>query len=464
MEAKFQTETDSSEVVHALSPVVDDSDHIIHKSSSEGVVTKHIQIQLNDLHPNDSTALTVVSTKLKGTENYLVWPCPTLLALEGKNKIAFIDGSCKRSNTDEVLGRQCSIICREVLPHVKSAYATIYSEESYRVAYGSIVGSSQRNQASAFVSNVPNRGHDWHCRLALPAELVLNVLKGSLQINNMDKNVYSETCQRAKQTKEPFPLIDHVSKSLGIDYEETFSPVVKVVIVRCLLNIVVSNSWHVFQLDVNNAFLYGDLDEVVYMKPPEGYFPSGNKVCRLKKSLYGLKQALRKCNEKLTSTLIENSFCQSKSDYFLYTKSDKGVFLALLVYVDDIMITGNNVYEIEKFKVFVKSKFMIRDLGKLKYFLGIKVVDTNKGICLNQRKYVLDLKSEHGMLACKPLNTPLMSKLVISNEATKKYLIFDNITNYCQDFRYVSKCLLMGEHLYLTNTSLGISYDVHCLS
>ncbi|GKE12827.1 ribonuclease H-like domain-containing protein [Tanacetum coccineum] len=163
------------------------------------------------------------------------------------------------------------------------------------------------------------------------------------------------------------------------------------VIVRCLLIVVVFNSWHVFQLDVNNAFLYGDLDEVVYMKPPEGYFPSGNKVCRLKKSLYGLKQALRKCNAKLTSILIENSFSQSKSDYFLYTKSDKGVFLALLVYVDDIMITGNNVYEIKKFKVFLKSKFMIKDLGKLKYFLGIEVVDTDKGICLNQRKYVLDL-------------------------------------------------------------------------
>ncbi|GKC91104.1 ribonuclease H-like domain-containing protein [Tanacetum coccineum] len=151
------------------------------------------------------------------------------------------------------------------------------------------------------------------------------------------------------------------------------------VTVRCLLNIVVSNSWHVFQLDVNNAFLYGYLDEIVYMKPPEGYFPSGNKVCKLKKSLYGLKQALRKWNAKLTSTLIENSFSKSKFDYFLYTKSDKGVFLALLVYVDDIMITGNNVYEIKKFKVFLKSKFMIKDLGKLKYFLGIEVVDTDKG-------------------------------------------------------------------------------------
>ncbi|GJU71555.1 ribonuclease H-like domain-containing protein [Tanacetum coccineum] len=187
----------------------------------------------------------------------------------------------------------------------------------------------------------------------------------------------------------------------GIDYEETFSPVVKMVTIRCLLNIVVSMSWPVFQLDVNNAFLYGDLEE-----------------------------APRKWNAKLTSTLIENGFSQSNSDYSLYTKSDKGVFLDLLVYVDDIIITGNFFSEIEKFKVFLKSKFMIKDLGKLKYFLGIEVIDTDKGICLNQRKYVLDLLSWYGMLACKPAKTPLMSKLVISNEASDKDPLLENITDY----------------------------------
>ncbi|GKE65453.1 ribonuclease H-like domain-containing protein [Tanacetum coccineum] len=110
------------------------------------------------LHPNDTTALTVVSIKLKGTENYQVWYCAMLLALEGKNKTGFIDGSCKRSNIDEVLGRQwdrflmghddsymqirSSILSREVLPYVRSACATISSEESHRVASGSIADSS----------------------------------------------------------------------------------------------------------------------------------------------------------------------------------------------------------------------------------------------------------------------------------------------------------------------------------
>ncbi|GJS82100.1 ribonuclease H-like domain-containing protein [Tanacetum coccineum] len=196
-----------------------------------------------------------------------------------------------------------------------------------------------------------------------------------------------------------------------IDYEETFSPVVKMITVRCLLNVVVSMSWPVFQLDVNNAFLYGDLEEVVLLKPPEGYFPSDNK-------------------------------------------SNKGVFLALLVYVDDIIITGNSVSEIEKFKVFLKSKFMIKDLGKLKYFLGIEVIDTDKGICLNQIKYVLDLLSEYGMLACKPAKNPLMSKLVISNEASDKDPLFENITDYQK---------LIGKLIYLTNTRQDISYANNCV-
>ncbi|GJQ95975.1 ribonuclease H-like domain-containing protein [Tanacetum coccineum] len=217
-------------------------------------------------------------------------------------------------------------------------------------------------------------------------------------------------------------------QKVGIDYEEAFSHVVKMVTVRSLLNLVVSNSWHVCQLDVNNAFLYCDLNETVYMKLPEGYYSTGNnKVCRLKISLYGLKQAFRQWNAKLTSALVEN---------------------------DDIIIIGNSVYEIDKFKVFLKSKFMIKDLGKLKYFLGIKVIDTDKGICLNQRKYVLDLLSEYGMLACKPAKTPLMTKIAISNEASDNDPWLDNITDYQK---------LMGKLIYLTNTRPDISYDVHCL-
>ncbi|GKD65160.1 ribonuclease H-like domain-containing protein, partial [Tanacetum coccineum] len=158
---------------------------------------------------------------------------------------------------------------------------------------------------------------------------------------------------------------------------------VKMSTVRCMLNVDVCNNWVLFQLDINNAFLYGDLTEDVYMSLPLGFDNQQGKVCKLNIALYGLKQAPRQWNAKLTMTLIENGFVQSKFDYSLFTKKSGDVFVALLVYVDNTVIIGNNLSKIEKFKVFLKSIFQIKDLGKLKYFLGIKVLDNADGICLS---------------------------------------------------------------------------------
>nr|GEU37784.1 ribonuclease H-like domain-containing protein [Tanacetum cinerariifolium] len=236
----------------------------------------------------------------------------------------------------------------------------------------------------------------------------------------------------------------------GIDFDETFSPVVKIVTVRCVVNPAVQNNWSICQLDVNNAFLYGDLDETVYMTLPEGYFnPGDNRVCRLKKSLYGLKQAPIQWNAKLTQTLVEHGFNQSKSDYSLFTKSLNGNFIGLLVYVDDIC---NNSSEIEKLKAFLNTKFMIKDLGRLKYFL---VIDTENGLCLSQRKYCLDLLTEFGLLACKPSATRLEQNLSMTNEPIVSDPVLDNVTEYQK---------LIGKLIYLAHTRSDISYSVHCLS
>ncbi|GJT83436.1 ribonuclease H-like domain-containing protein [Tanacetum coccineum] len=184
----------------------------------------------------------------------------------------------------------------------------------------------------------------------------------------------------------------------GIDFDETFSPVVKIMTVRCLINLDVQNSWPLFQLDINNAFLYGDLSETV------------------------LKQAPMQWNAKLIHTLVKNGFIQSKSDYSVFTKSEKGNFVALLVYVDDIIITRNKVDEIEKFKSFLITKFQIKDLGKLKYFLGIEAVETSNGICLSQRKYCLDLLSEFGLLACKPFTIHLEHDIAYSVHCLSQFM------------------------------------------
>ncbi|GKB05201.1 ribonuclease H-like domain-containing protein, partial [Tanacetum coccineum] len=121
----------------------------------------------------------------------------------------------------------------------------------------------------------------------------------------------------------------------------------------------------------------------------------------------------------------------------------------------DIIITGNDVGKIEKFKAYLNTKFKIKDLGKLKYFLGIEVIDTDKGLCLSQRKYCLDLLSDFGLLACKPSATPLEQNLVVSNEPTSTDPVIDNVTEYQK---------LIGKLIYLTHTRPDISYSVHCLS
>ncbi|GKE20783.1 ribonuclease H-like domain-containing protein, partial [Tanacetum coccineum] len=140
--------------------------------------------------------------------------------------------------------------------------------------------------------------------------------------------------------------------------------------VRCLIDLAVQNDWKLFQIDVYNANLYGSLSEDVYMLPPPGFFDKNDKrVFKLKKSLYGLKQAPRQCNHKLYETLIEAGFKQSKNDHSLYIKNDGDVSLYLLVYVDDLVITGNSKTEIKNFKSFLNKKFKINDLGELKYFL-----------------------------------------------------------------------------------------------
>ncbi|MCH90967.1 retrovirus-related Pol polyprotein from transposon TNT 1-94, partial [Trifolium medium] len=163
----------------------------------------------------------------------------------------------------------------------------------------------------------------------------------------------------------------------GLDYMDTFSPVVKMTTIRLFLAIAAVKNWPLYQLDVNTAFLHGDLAEEVYMKPPPGlYLPSSNLVCKLQRSLYGLKQASRQWNTKLTETLLASGYTQSKSDYSLFTKQASTGFTVILVYVDDLVLGGNDDAEITSIKALLDAKFSIKDLGLLKYFLGFEVART----------------------------------------------------------------------------------------
>lgn len=158
------------------------------------------------------------------------------------------------------------------------------------------------------------------------------------------------------------------------------------------------------------------------MTPPPGLEDSiaPGKVLILRKGIYGLKQSPRAWYHKLSSTLKERGFKRSEADHTLFTlQSSKGI-IVVLVYVDDLITSRNNKEGIQEIKTYLKTMFDIKDLGELKYFLGIEVRWSLKGLFLSQRKYTLDLLTETGKLGEKPAKTPLEDGYKVKQKGEKK--------------------------------------------
>mgnify|MGYP005912744945 FL=1 len=171
-----------------------------------------------------------------------------------------------------------------------------------------------------------------------------------------------------------------------IDYQETFAPVAKINTIRVLLSLATNLDWPLHQFGVKNAFLHGDLEEEVYMDLSPGCNlarDKENQVCKLRKSLYGLKQSLRAWFGRFTKSMKNFGYEQSNSDHTLFLKRDEGKLTALIVYVDDIVVTGNDTGEQLKLQKYLSQEFEMKDLGDLKYFLGIEVARSTTGIFLS---------------------------------------------------------------------------------
>ena len=212
------------------------------------------------------------------------------------------------------------------------------------------------------------------------------------------------------------------TKEEGVDYQETFSLVAKLSTVRVLIDVVAKMNWSLTQLDISNAFLNGDLEEEIYMKLLHDYkeltgvLVPPNVVCRLHKSLYGLKQASRQWYLKLSSTIMKMGFMKSRDDHTLFVKNVDGRYLAVLVYVDDILVVSNNDEAVKEYIGELESHFKLRNLGDAKYFHGLEIARSARGISVCQRKYILELLDDTCFLGCKPSSIPLDPTVRLSTE------------------------------------------------
>ena len=224
--------------------------------------------------------------------------------------------------------------------------------------------------------------------------------------------------------------------------------------VRILLSVAVSRSWPLYQLDIKNAFLHGDLKEEVRMDQSPGYVVAGSEhlVCRLQKALYGLKQSPRAWFDRFSAVVLGYGFQRSTSDHSVFVRHSSNGTIVLIVYVDDIIISGSDSTGIADLKTYLSKHFHTKDLGALRYFLGIEVARSSQGIFLSQRKYVLDLLSETGLLGARPADTPMDSTVKLDGEHGE---LFSDVGRYRR---------LVGKLIYLTVTRPDITYAVGVVS
>eukprot|EP00253_Pinus_taeda_P018634 PITA_18634 len=249
-------------------------------------------------------------------------------------------------------------------------------------------------------------------------------------------------------------VVKWYKQQYGRDYEETFAPVARMETVRAVLSIAAQKKWKVYQMDVKSTFLNGVLNEEVYIEQPLGYERKGqeHKVCRLKKVLYGLKQAPRAWYSRIYFYLLENEFDKCEGEPTVYIKEKDGKILIVVLYVDDVIFTGNDDYLIKNFKSVMKDEFEMTDMGLLRYFLGIEVDQNENGIFISQARYVNEVLGRFNMQQCKAAITPTVMGLKLSKEDSNK------------DFDPNLYKSIVGSLMYLTATRPDIMFAVSLIS
>lgn len=208
------------------------------------------------------------------------------------------------------------------------------------------------------------------------------------------------------------------SQKEGIDYEETYSPVVKYSSIRYLIALAAKMNLHIRQIDVVTAFLHGDLKEEIYMLQPKAFNDGTHRVCRLNKSIYGLKQASRMWYEKMTDFLTKNGLKQSTNDQCVYYYHGRTRFFILALYVDDMLIFSNNQELEDQFTNALAAKFDITDLGDASSVIGMRITrnEQKKSISIDKSAYITKILERFGLSECNPVSTPMDTSMKLSSK------------------------------------------------
>ncbi|XP_052479605.1 uncharacterized mitochondrial protein AtMg00810-like [Gossypium raimondii] len=212
------------------------------------------------------------------------------------------------------------------------------------------------------------------------------------------------------------------SQEFGIDYKEVFAPVARHDTIRLVIALAAQNSWPIFQQDVKSTFLHGDLNEQVFVKQPPGYIKIG-----------------------------EEHKCPYEYTFFVKMGNDGKQLLMVCLYVDDLIFTGNDQIMFDKFKKSMMAEFDMLDLGRMHYFLGIEVAQSDTDIFISQRKYAQEILKRFQMANCNPVGTPVKTSLKLVKDDTGRDV--DN-TLYKK---------IVGSLMYLTATRPDITYAINLI-
>lgn len=256
-------------------------------------------------------------------------------------------------------------------------------------------------------------------------------------------------------------VVKGYSQKKGIDYEETFAPVVRYTSIRLLLAIAVKFDLTVYQMDAVTAFLNGDLKEDIYITQPSGYDDKSGQVCKLQKSLYGLKQSSRAWNDKLNHVLINIGLKRSTGDQCIYYRVSEAKMIFVAIYVDDVLIFTNDVSLLNHLKSELSKNFRMKDMGIATSILGIRITrnEKEKTITIDQSQYIADILRRFAMDDCNPISTPIDVNQKLSSQMCP--------TNACevQEMSNVPYMQAIGSLLFAAQiTRPDICFAVNLLS